>query len=49
MLMIFTQETFEELHRLLTLTVPKLQEFIEKNWDELARKQMDDNLRNVFG
>jgi hypothetical protein len=48
MLMVFTKDGYEELHRLLKLTVPKLQEFIEKNWHELARKQTDDNLRGVF-
>jgi hypothetical protein len=48
MLMVLAKNSFEELHRLLTLTVPKLQEFIEKNWHELARKQTDDNLRGVF-
>jgi len=48
MLMILDQNGFEELHRLLTTTVPKLQEFIEKNWVESAKKQVDDNLRGVF-
>lgn len=48
MLMILYQDTFEELHRLLAITVPKLQEFIEKNWVESAKKQVDDNLRGVF-
>ncbi len=46
--MLLTKEGFEELHRLLTLTVPKLQDFIERNWAELTRKQTDDNLRGVF-
>ncbi len=49
MLMAFPKDIFEELHRLLTLTVPKLQEFIEKNWDALAKKKTDDNLRSMFG
>ena len=48
MLMIFDKGGFEELHRLLTLTVPKLQEFIDKNWVESTKKQVDDNLRGVF-
>jgi len=47
-LMLFTEHGFEELYRLLKLTVPKLQEFIEKNWHELARNQTNDNLRGVF-
>lgn len=49
MLMILDKDCFEELHRLLTLTVPKLQEFIEKNWVDSVNKQRDDNLRGLFG
>ncbi len=49
MLMILDKDCFEELHRLLTLTVPKLQEFIEKNWTDSVNKQRDDNLRGLFG
>jgi len=48
MLMILDQGCFEELHRVLTLTVPKLQEFVEKNWVDSVNKQVDDNLRGVF-
>jgi len=49
MLMIFDKGCFEELHRLLTLTVPKLQEFIDKNWVDSVNKQRDNNLRGLFG
>ena len=49
MLMVFTIESFEELLRLLKLTVPKLQAFIEKNFDALIKKKTNDNLRDAFG
>ena len=49
MLMILDKDCFEELHRLLTLTVPKLQEFIEKNWADSDNTQRDDNLRGLLG
>ncbi len=48
MLMILNKGGFEELHRLLSITVPKLQEFIEKNCDESIKKKTNDNLRGVF-
>ena len=48
MLMVLDKSCFEELHRVLTLTVPKLQEFIEKNFDESIKKKTNDNLRGVF-
>ncbi len=48
MLMVFTTEGSEELLRLLKLTVPKLQAFIEKNFDTSVKEKTDNNLRGVF-